>query len=100
MNLVAKDKDGKWTPVRSSFRKPIKSLLGNGEVAIPADSVHISTGMLDKNGRLIVVGDKVNTGEHKGMVLYDGETFPLLFFVNMISYYLTPELAATLEVIE
>lgn len=49
MNLVAKNDDGEWMPVRSSFRMPVTLSLGSGEMAIPADDAHISTGMNDKS---------------------------------------------------
>lgn len=61
--------------------------------------VLLSTGMLDKNGREILVGDEIryyNGGTSR--VLSDGECFFVHGYAN-IAKPLTPELAKTLEVV-
>jgi len=49
-----------------------------GKYRVPFEaSVHLSTGMFDRNGREILVGDKVRDEAHKreGVVLFDGMLF-------------------------
>lgn len=61
-------------------------------------SVHISTGMTDKNGQEILVGDEViKPSKCSSFVIFDGTNMRL---DNSAKNLLTPELAATLEVIE
>lgn len=78
-------------------------------------SIHISTGMLDKNGREILVGLDVcgwiDGNKIKGTILYDGNKhfvkYEKVVFTNTDDPYeidtvdeLTPELAKTLEVMK
>ena len=71
-----------------------------GKYRVPFEaSVHLSTGMCDKNGREILVGDWATRDDmdDRQCIITDGTRFYCA--VDDFSELLTPELAATLEVV-
>ena len=64
-------------------------------------TLHVSTCTFDKHGQEILVGDEVMMpDDFTACVIFDGELFWLQRYANKISTCLTPELAATMEVVE
>lgn len=103
MKLVAKDEKGNIVNVRASYRIHVNTEFGRGEVSIPDSDVHLSTGMLDKNGNEIL--DIHLLHDKHGCiwkVMWDGCAWYVFSSVGMEWQrdLLTPELAATLEVVE
>jgi len=107
INLVAKTKNGKIYPVVMLTDKvtfQISKQMFRTERIGEGATIHLSTNMTDKNGRLILVGDKVRTPNPDypiGKIWSDSNDF---YMIIKKGYWtvrmLTPEIAATLEVVE
>lgn len=101
MNIVVKDENGKTWPADAVYCSAergglvVEAQVGEDYIPdIPEEAtVHLSTGMTDKNGREILCGDVVLFKGDEADVCFDGINF-FVFDVN-----LTPELAATMEVV-
>lgn len=111
MNLIAVNKDGnriKGVNVvyLDHSGKPEQVVAYGKRHIFPQDgSMRLSTTFPDKNGRVICVGDRVKERieyiqeSHEYIIAYFGDAFCLVRDDRVIKN-LTPELAATLEVVE
>ena len=76
------------------------SQSGQGkEMIIETNDAKILTGCRDKDGWEIYVGSTVLKDKVRAKIIYDGDTFLLMYFSNVVLEELTPELAKTLEVV-
>lgn len=106
--IVAKDNDGKVWPIRVIIYRADGEIdfvhVNDDEQSmlyVPEEAtIHLSTGMKDKNGREILVGDWVVMDDisERFCIITDGTHCYASF--DDYSEKLTPELAATMEVVE
>lgn len=108
MKLIAVSKEtGEQFPVREAGETWIVVQTGKQsyvyEKAGERYTLHVSTGTFDKHGREILVGDEVITklGENT-QIVFNGDCFVFMPGGYDEAWFdeLTPELAATMEVVE
>ena len=106
MKLVFRSKDGTVYQISSLFIYSNLQIAAYWKVDGGLQSAYVpddgmpcqSTGMFDKNGKEILVGDRVNIKGIISEIIFDGTEFWCHSALGDFDI-LTPELAATLEVV-